>query len=167
MVDNLIQCFVIYKLCMFKEEFNMLCNHCGAENQQDAKFCAGCGADLTEQSQVQAQQMYNQPDYQQQQMYNQPDYQQPSYQQPMYQPAETGDPGRGFAIASLILGIVSFLCLPAITGVLGIIFGIVAKNKGSKSPMAIAGIICGAIGIVLWIVMLIFGMTLSFTDILG
>ena len=130
----------------------MLCNHCGAENQQDAKFCAGCGADLTEQSQVQAQQMYNQPDYQQQQMYGQTDYQQPSYQQPMYQPAETGDPGRGFAIASLILGI---------------IFGIVAKNKGSKSPMAIAGIICGAIGIVLWIVMLIFGMTLSFTDILG
>lgn len=138
----------------------MLCNHCGAENQQDAKFCAGCGADLTEQAQMESQQMYNN-----QPMYGQADYQQPAYQQPMYQPTTTQDPGRGFAIASLVLGIISFLCFPAVTGVLGIIFGIVAKNKGSRSPMAIAGIICGAIGIALWIIMLIFGMSLSVTDL--
>ena len=138
----------------------MLCNHCGAENQQDAKFCAGCGADLTEQAKMESQQMYNN-----QPMYGEADYQQPAYQQPMYQPTTTQDPGKGFAIASLVLGIISFLCFPAVTGVLGIIFGIVAKNKDSRSPMAIAGIICGAIGIVLWIVMMIFGMSLSFTEL--
>lgn len=127
----------------------MVCNHCGAENNPDSRFCAGCGADLMEQAQ------------QQQQMYNQPTYQQPTYQQPMYPQTALADPGRGYAIASLVLGIVSFLCLPAVTGVMGIIFGFVARKKGSKSPMAIAGIICGILGVVLWIAMLVLGFGLS------
>ena len=61
------------------------------------------------------------------------------------------------AIAAMVLGIVSFFCFPAITGALGIIFGCVAKGKGSRSGMALAGIICGAIGIALWLLMLILG----------
>ncbi|MEE0264229.1 MAG: DUF4190 domain-containing protein [Acutalibacteraceae bacterium] len=137
----------------------MICNRCGADNQAGTRFCVNCGAELAEPSQTEQQATYQQPNYQQQyqqQNYQQPMYQQPMYQQPMYQPMQTpADPGRGFAIASLVLGIVSFFCFPAVTGILGIIFGGVARSKGSKSPMAIAGIICGVIGIILWIVLLI------------
>ncbi len=74
-------------------------------------------------------------------------------------------PGKGMAVASLVLGIVSMLCFPPVTGTLGIVFGAVARTKGNKSPMTIAGIICGAVGIVLWIVMLTTGFSsLSFFE---
>lgn len=64
--------------------------------------------------------------------------------------------GKGFAIASLICGIVSLFCFAIITGVLGIVFGSVAKGKGFRGGMATAGIVCGVIGIVSWLIMIIF-----------
>lgn len=76
-------------------------------------------------------------------------------------PAAQQPPAKKMAVASLVLGIVSLLCFPPITGLLGIIFGAKARSSGNKSPMAIAGIICGAIGIVLWIVMLATGVSLA------
>ena len=77
---------------------------------------------------------------------NQGQPQNPNYGYAPVQPP-VADPGKGMAIAAMVLGIISFFCFPAITGALGIIFGCVAKGKGSRSGMAIAGIICGAIGI--------------------
>lgn len=158
----------------------MLCNKCGTDNQAGTRFCSYCGAELTEQAQQEQkqadfqqptyQQSYQPADYQQQNYqqnnYQQPIYQQPYqqqyYQQPMYQqPMTNVDPGKGFAIASLVLGIVSFLCFPAITGVLGIIFGGIARSKGSRSPMAIAGIVCGVIGIILWIILIVLQIALG------
>ena len=64
-------------------------------------------------------------------------------------------PGTGLAIASMVLGIISFLCYPIITGVLAVIFGAVAKNKGCTSGMATAGIVCGIIGVALWLLMMV------------
>jgi hypothetical protein len=64
-------------------------------------------------------------------------------------------PGLGMAIASMVLGIISLLCFPYITGVLAVIFGAVAKNNGYKSGMATAGIVCGIIGVALWLLMLL------------
>jgi len=76
----------------------------------------------------------------------------------------------GMAIAALIMGIlsiVSLLCccyfaifgqiIGLITGVLGIIFGVVSKkNNGGKVPgMGVAGIVMGAIGALLNIVLLL------------
>ncbi|MBE6727166.1 MAG: DUF4190 domain-containing protein [Ruminococcaceae bacterium] len=58
-------------------------------------------------------------------------------------------------MASLVLGIVSFLIFAIIAGPLAIIFGVVAKNKGNRSSMATAGIICGIIGIVSYFIMII------------
>jgi len=157
----------------------MECKNCGTNNQDNAKFCSGCGADLSLQNAGEGldanaqQQVYTAP--QQNQNYTQaPNYQAPNYNQnpnynqtPNYnqgQPqgygynaAPVADPGKGMAIAAMVLGIVSFFCFPAITGALGIIFGCVAKGKGSRSGMALAGIICGAIGIALWLLMLILG----------
>ena len=64
-------------------------------------------------------------------------------------------PGKGLAIAAMVTGILSFLCFPYVFGVLGIVFGGVAKSKGCKSGMATAGIACGAVGIALWLLMLV------------
>ncbi len=160
----------------------MECKNCGTSNQDNAKFCAGCGADLSLQNageglniNAQEQQVYTAPQQDQNytQNYNQaPNYQNPQYNQNYNQNYNQGQPqgygyntapiappaaGKGMAIAALVLGIVSFFCFPAITGTLGIIFGCVAKGKGCRSGMATAGIICGAIGIALWLIMLILG----------
>lgn len=107
----------------------MFCNKCGANLPDGTTFCPNCGAPM-------------------QNGYQQNGYQQNGYQQPVSQP------GKGLAIAGMILGIISFFCFPAITGALGIIFGAVAKSKGYRGGMATAGIVCGVIGIVLWLIML-------------
>lgn len=151
----------------------MECKKCGTQNQDNAKFCSGCGADLSLQNagegldmNAQQQVVYTLP--QQNQDYNQNYNQNPNYNynqgQPQnqnygynpYQP-QAPNPGQGLAIAAMVLGIVSFFCFPIITGTLGIIFGCVAKGKGCRNGMATAGIICGAIGIGLWLIMLILG----------
>lgn len=123
----------------------MICNKCGAEINDNTTFCTSCGAQVTPAAPAQPYQAEAQP---------QAPYQAPYQAQPQA-PAKTAKPGNGLAIAGLILGIVSFLCFPAITGTLGIIFGAVAKSKGNTSGMATAGIVCGAIGVALWLIMLI------------
>ena len=80
----------------------------------------------------------------------------------------------GFAMASLIFGILSILCgcgtagismitIPllsilaaGIPAIMAIIFGIVAGKKGQIKGMYIAGIICGTIGLLIAIGMLIY-----------
>jgi hypothetical protein len=74
--------------------------------------------------------------------------------------APVGTDRKGFATASLVLGIVGILCccfswVATIPGILAIIFGALG-TKSSKKGMAIAGIICGAVAIILGIFMLIF-----------
>ena len=66
---------------------------------------------------------------------------------------------KGFAIAGMVLGIVSIVCCcsPAfggITGILGLIFSIlVLVQKKPGKGMAIAGVICAAIGLLLAVCM--------------
>ncbi len=119
------------------------CKNCGATCEENVTYCAQCGADLTAQSTANSTPVEETSSY----VYN--------------EPANEPEKGKGLAIASLVCGIVSFLCFPAITGALGIIFGAVAKNQGCKSGMATAGIVCGAIGVVLWIIMLIASVSLT------
>ncbi|MBE6589320.1 MAG: DUF4190 domain-containing protein [Ruminococcaceae bacterium] len=94
-------------------------------------------------------------------------------------PSEEQKPNRGFAIASLVLGIVSLctcccccLCdllfVPLICAILAIVFAIVAKTKSpdKKMPgMAIAGLILGIIGAVICI--LLWGIILFLPDAMG
>ena len=110
----------------------MVCNKCGSPITPGATFCTNCGAPV----EAQAPQTYNAT---------------PVYNAP--QPAAV--PGKGLAIASLVLGIVSLLCFPVVTGVLAAIFGGVAKSKGNTSGMATAGIVLGIIGVASWIIMVI------------
>ena len=135
----------------------MICQKCGSFNNDDSVFCTTCGADLKNQAPatpVQPAAPYQpQAPYQAQPYQPQP-YQPQPYQQPVNVP-KPKQPGMGLAIAGMVLGIISLLCFPYITGVLGIIFGAVAKSKGCRSGMATAAIVTGAIGVGLWLVMLV------------
>ncbi len=134
----------------------MFCEKCGTQCADGTAFCNNCGAALNNANAGATQATYQQPQYQQPQ-YQQPQYQQPQYQQPQYQqPATTKQPGHGLAVASLVLGILSFIVAAVICGSLGIALGGAAKSKGNKSPMATAGIVCGCIGVGLWLLAIIF-----------
>ena len=86
--------------------------------------------------------------------------QQNGYAAPYYPPpAVQSAPGNGYAVASLILGIVSvlvscslFLTLPC--AVVGLILGIVGKSKGAGG-MAVAGIILSALGLLIAIALIV------------
>lgn len=107
----------------------MFCPKCGQDNLDNAQFCASCGTALNQAAPVQQSAVVNNA-----------------------QPAAAKQPGRGMAIASLVLGIVAFLCFPYITGVLAIIFGGVAKKQGFKGGMATAGLVLGIIAIAVQII---------------
>ena len=118
----------------------MFCQKCGAQHDGTTPLCPNCGADLN------AQQAQPAPQYQQAPVAPQPVYVQP-----------VADPAKGLAIASLVLGILSLFIFSIITGTLGIIFGAMAKNKGSRSPMATGGLVCAIIGVAAWLIMVIAG----------
>jgi hypothetical protein len=74
----------------------------------------------------------------------------------MGMPQQSG-PGKGMAITSLILGIVSvalclywFIALPA--GIVAVVLGVMARKRGVGAGLALAGIITGAIGAVLGLI---------------
>ena len=93
----------------------------------------------------------------------------------MLQQKQKGD-GRGYGIASLILGIVSVLlfctCINWVTGILAIIFGMIQITKNKEQGLAIGGIITAAISMVLSVVLYLamwFGMTnagITYEDLL-
>ena len=116
---------------------SMICDKCGAQLPEGSVFCTSCGSQVTPPVQPQQPNPYQAH---------------PNYGAPAEKPAK---PGMGLAIAALGLGIISLLCFPYITGVLGIIFGAVAKSKGCRSGMATAGIACGVVGVALWLLMLV------------
>ena len=106
-------------------------------------------------------QQYNQPQYNQQQ-YNQQQYNQPNnynnynnyapnqYQQPQ-------DNSRGLAIASLVLGIVSFFCCGSVCSIVGIVLGVLSrKKKPTDNGMATAGIVLSIIALAIWAIYLIY-----------
>lgn len=85
--------------------------------------------------------------------------QQPGYIAPYYPPPAAQSAGNGFAITSLILGIVSLLTscslfLAAPCAVIGLIMGIVGRTKGAGG-MAVAGIVLSVVGLVFSIFLVI------------
>ena len=130
-----------------------------------------------EQTYSQPQQTYSQP----QQTYSQPQqtYSQPqqqaygSFDQTQYGYNQPASSGKGMAIASMVLGIIS---IPAICfwivglpcAIVGLILGILYNKKNEHSPMATAGIVCSIITIALLVLVLILGIvgavSLSFLE---
>ena len=133
----------------------MNCPNCGAPND-GGKFCKSCGTPLPQvQSNVQQNNSYQQS---YQQPVQQPTYQQPNQYTPPVQPEI--DPNektaKGFAVTSLVLGILSLICCGVVLSIPGVIFGIVSLNKKKEqNGMAIAGIVLSAIGLVASIIIII------------
>ncbi len=74
--------------------------------------------------------------------------------------------GKGMAIASMVLGIVSIVLscswyIGLISGILAIILGIVYNKKNMRSGMATAGIVCGILGIIFTIVIILVAASLA------
>lgn len=61
----------------------------------------------------------------------------------------------GFAIASLVLGIVAFFLLPIIGGILAIVFGNKSIRENGMNTMARVGRILGIVALVIYIVVIV------------
>jgi lysylphosphatidylglycerol synthetase-like protein (DUF2156 family) len=73
--------------------------------------------------------------------------------------------GKGFAIAALVLGICAFVfswvpVLNWILGILAVVFGIIALVKKAKKGMAITGLVLGAVGLLVAMIISFFGLAL-------
>ena len=111
------------------------CSNCGAEVSDGFAFCEKCGTP------VQA-----------------PENQAPSYNAPQYAPAANQDKN-GMAIGGFVWSLVGFLCCQLVTPV-GLILSIIGLSKakqmnGNGKGLAIAGVIIGAIGVVVFILTII------------
>jgi len=97
------------------------CWHCGKENQDDARYCRHCGAQFA------------------------------LAESAVATPATPYPQASGFAIASLVLGI---LWLYWIGSILALVFGYLARGEIRRDPqrvggrgMALAGIVLGWVGV--------------------
>lgn len=64
-------------------------------------------------------------------------------------------PCKGLAIASMILGFISIMLYGFLTGILSVIFAIVAKANGNKSKMATTGLVCSICSMAFWTVIFV------------
>lgn len=81
-----------------------------------------------------------------------------------FKPPVVEAPSQGMAIGALVCGVLSILCcfISVLTGPAAIIMGFIARKNATENPnefggasLALAGMICGAIGTVLGIVVII------------
>jgi len=122
----------------------IFCKKCGAELEQDAKFCNVCGET------VEAAQSTPQPENVQANAAPQYDYQYTLAQAPA---AEKGKSWQG--ITSLICGIVGFICcISFIPSILALVFGFMGLK--SKKTLSIIGIVLGCLGLLIGICVVIF-----------
>lgn len=156
----------------------MFCPKCGNQCNDNSTFCSNCGTTFNNNTdstnsmpnqvnQVNAAQpMQVPPPYPTQQYQQQtPPPPSPYGQQPIPPQYQQPVPGKGMSIASLVLGIVAivFCCAFYISipcGVVGLILGIIGNNKsrqfGIKNGIAVAGIICSAVGLAVCVVFWLF-----------
>lgn len=95
----------------------------------------------------------------------------PAYQAPTYQqPAPVAAGGSGMATAAMVLGVLAILTCwtvwgGVLLGLLAIIFGVIAARRASRSVgtgrgRAVTGIVTGAIGLLLSIVLIAVGVSI-------
>jgi hypothetical protein len=86
----------------------------------------------------------------------------PAAMMPNYSSPAAKSPHAGLATTSMVLGILSFFCLGILTGLAALICGIIALNgmkrtgDTRKRGFALAGVICGSIGMVLSVIGIFF-----------
>lgn len=149
------------------------CDNCGLGNTEEASFCVQCGAPLATEPEAAAAIPVPEGDGAAAPGPAVPPpagpWQPPAMLPPGHPPylIVTAPKYVGFAIASMVLGIVSIWMYPLgfILGILGIVFWKTAVDRLAANPtmrgagMATAGLVCGIIGIVVsllfWIVVII------------
>jgi len=131
----------------------MFCNGCGHNLAHvEGASCPNCGAIKPAQAQ---QGSDSNQGYAPQQGHGAPGYPQPptSYPPPYGgAPAPGYQPGKGKAIASLVLGICAIVVpipiLDIIMGVLGLVLASMSKNEGFNGGIRTGGLVCSIIGTV-------------------
>jgi hypothetical protein len=111
------------------------CPKCGARNPASASFCTKCGASFTPAAPAQA----------------------PPAQAPQYVSKPSGHTGMG--TASLVMGILSIFIFGIILGPLALIFGAIAWGR-DRDSFGLAGLILGLIAVILWVIVLVWVLTL-------
>lgn len=138
----------------------MICTKCGHNNVDEAMFCEECGNRLGAGAGPQpgpAQQPYAAPQqqYVQQPYSQQPYVQQQNMGQPPYMAPQPEKKGVGFAVTSMVCGILSLVLsccvpyVPFILALIGVILGGVSLHgrRGGKG-MAIAGLVTSIISLI-------------------
>lgn len=83
---------------------------------------------------------------------------------------EEKKPGTGFAVASLVTGILSLVCccvlgVPVVFGILAIVFAVINKKQaGEMNGMALAGLVCGIAGAALGLLLFAYQIVLITTN---
>ncbi|OGO07941.1 MAG: hypothetical protein A2Y92_04210 [Chloroflexi bacterium RBG_13_57_8] len=118
----------------------MFCAKCGAPLEEGAKFCPKCGTPVAATGAPPAAVA-------------------PGATAPPTAPPQAGVRTNGFAVTSLVLGIVGIFL--NFLSILAIIFGGIALSQLNKTPgvkgkgLAIAGLVLGIIVVVLWIAVIV------------
>ncbi len=130
---------------------DMLCENCGKEAKQGDVFCRGCGARL-------GAEMEPAPPAGEEETAAAEAGIPPLPYPPPPAPPRRAAGTNPWAVASLVLGILSFMCLPFIAAIAAIVFGAVArggiKRSGGEaggSGMATAGIVLGIVNLAILI----------------
>jgi Domain of unknown function (DUF4190)/Toastrack DUF4097 len=118
----------------------MDCSQCGKEISPQDAFCRRCGAKVEAETPTAPALM-------------------PPHAFPP-EPASSYPKPSGLAIAALVLGILSFMCLPILGAVLAIVFGLLARGDIKRSQgrlggrgLAVAGIILGSVNLAILIIL--------------
>jgi hypothetical protein len=145
----------------------MFCPRCGANNEENQRFCYNCGNRLETATQPEAtpaaQGTFAPPT----DMPQPPAYTPPQNTLPQYSPMPTYPPvaqNNGLAIASLVCGILAWVgLLPLVGAIAAVIMGHMARTQikasngmQSGNGLAIAGLIMGYIQLALFVVLLCF-----------
>lgn len=135
------------------------CIYCGAQIEDGSQFCANCGAAVEGQATATAPNEASAK--------TETPMQQETFTATPVQPVSSVKKNNGFAVAGLVLGIVSLFswicCLHVITCVLAVIFSAIALSQIKKTGeqgrgMAIAGLV---LGIVIFVIFFIGGFVMQ------
>jgi O-antigen ligase len=128
------------------------CPQCGTKIVASWNVCPNCGHNLKSEGVYQQTSQVQIPV----QTYSQ---QKPQYQPSAYHPRSNNTNG----IVALIFGLLGlFGVIPIVGSIVGIVLGAVGRKKEDDPRMAIAGLILGIIGIVIWIAFYIWIFSLIF-----
>lgn len=133
----------------------MFCPKCGAQLEEGAKFCSSCGESIAETDNHEEPAFETAPEQETSYTYTIPENPNQTVFTPTSVSGTENQSGGGAAIASLVLGIVSFVCCCCgVIAIPGIVCGILGLNS-NKRGLAIAGLIISSIVFLLWIFSLI------------